>query len=67
MTAIRPKEIRKLSREQKLKRLEEYRAKLLKVRSELAAGGSIQDPSQIREYKKAIARILTVMTEEGEI
>jgi len=67
MAVIRPNEIRKLSREQKLRRLDEYRKKLFNVRSELAAGGSIQDPSQIREYKKAIARILTIMTEEGEL
>ncbi len=67
MTELKPSEIRKLSREQKLKRLEEYKEKLFKVKSELASGGSIENPGKIQEYKKVISRILTIMTEEGEI
>ncbi|MHA1115169.1 MAG: 50S ribosomal protein L29 [Candidatus Heimdallarchaeaceae archaeon] len=52
---------------QKLKKLEEYKQKLFKVKSELASGGSIENPGQIREYKRTIARILTILTEEGEL
>ncbi|MHA1204627.1 MAG: 50S ribosomal protein L29 [Candidatus Heimdallarchaeum aukensis] len=67
MAELKPAEIRKLTREQKLKKLEEYKQKLFKVKSELASGGSIENPGQIREYKRTIARILTILTEEGEL
>ncbi|MHA1865766.1 MAG: 50S ribosomal protein L29 [Candidatus Heimdallarchaeaceae archaeon] len=67
MGELKPTEIRKLTREQKLKKLEEYKQKLFKVKSELASGGSIENPGQIQEYKRTIARILTILTEEGEL
>lgn len=67
MAELKPAEIRKLTREQKLKKLEEYKQKLFKVKSELASGGSIENPGQIKEYKKVIARILTILNEEGEL
>ncbi|MHA1303325.1 MAG: 50S ribosomal protein L29 [Candidatus Heimdallarchaeaceae archaeon] len=67
MAKLKTEEIKNWSREQKLKKLEEYKQKLFKVKSELASGGSIENPGQIKAYKKAISRILTVMTEEGEI
>ncbi len=67
MTLIRSSEIRKMNKDQRLKKLDEYKQKLFTVRSELASGGSIENPGQIEEYKKAIARILTIMTELDEI
>ena len=67
MTLIRSSEIRKMSKDQRLKKLDEYKQKLFTVRSELASGGSIENPGQIEEYKKAIARILTIMNELDEI
>jgi len=67
MTLIRSSEIRKMSKDQRLKKLDEYKQKLFTVRSELASGGSIENPGQIEEYKKAIARILTIMNELVEI
>ena len=67
MTLIRASEIRKMNKDQRLKKLDEYKQKLFTVRSELASGGSIENPGQIEEYKKAIARILTIMNELDEI
>ncbi len=67
MVLIRPSEIRKMNKEQRIRRLEEFKQKLFNVKSELASGGSIQNPGQIQEYKKAIARILSIMTELDEI
>lgn len=66
MTIISSKDVRKLSREQRLKRIDDYKKKLFEVKSQLSAGGSIQNPGQIKEYKKAISRILTIMSEEEE-
>ena len=59
--------IRKMNKEQRIRKLEEFKQKLFNVKSELASGGSIQNPGQIQEYKKAIARILSIMTELDEI
>lgn len=67
MVLIRNSEIRKMSKDQRLKKLEEYRQKLFTVRSELSSGGSIENPGQINQYKKAITKILTIMTELDEI
>ena len=67
MVLIRPNEIRKMNKEQRIRKLEEFKQKLFNVKSELASGGSIQNPGQIQEYKKAIARILSIMTELDEI
>ena len=67
MALIRSSEIRKLNKEQRIKKLEEYKKKLFTVRSELSSGGSIENPGQIQEYKKAIARLITIMTELDEI
>lgn len=67
MTLIRNSEIRKMNKDQRLRKLEEYKKKLFTIHSELASGGSIQNPGQIQEYKKAIAKIKTIMTELDEI
>ncbi|TFG10807.1 50S ribosomal protein L29 [Candidatus Heimdallarchaeota archaeon] len=67
MAVIRNSEIRKMNRDQRLKKLEEFKHKLFTVQSELSSGGSIENPGQIQEYKKAIARIKTIMTELDEI
>jgi ribosomal protein L29 len=61
-----------MNKEQRIRKLEEFKQKLFTVKSELASGGSIQNPGiqnpgQIQEYKKAIARILSIMTELDEI
>ncbi|MCK4973268.1 MAG: 50S ribosomal protein L29 [Candidatus Heimdallarchaeota archaeon] len=67
MVLLRPIEIRKMNKEQRIRKLEEYKQKLFTVKSELASGGSIQNPGRIQEYKKAIAKILCIMTELDEI
>jgi len=48
------------------KKLENLRKELFKVRSSNAMGGTMQDPSKIRELKRSIARILTVINEKHE-
>ena len=67
MAIIRNSEIRKMNKEQRLRKLEEFKKKLFTLQSELSSGGSIENPGQIQEYKKAIARLRTVMTELDEI
>ena len=60
---IKPRELRKMGREERLKLLEEFRTELINLRHK-AAAGTLESPGRLRELKKNIARILTIMREE---
>ncbi|MEM2111470.1 MAG: 50S ribosomal protein L29 [Candidatus Bathyarchaeia archaeon] len=64
MPIMRMKEIREMSLADRQKRLNELRTELARQRTMVKAGGAIENPSRIREIKKTIARILTVINEE---
>ncbi len=64
MPIARMKEIRESSEEDLKKRLTDLRAELVRQRTIVRAGGSIENPSRIRELKRTIARIYTVMNEK---
>jgi len=56
-------DIRKMSREEKLKKLEELRLELIKLRTQSQIG-TLESPGKIRAIRKTIARILTALREE---
>ena len=56
------KEIREMSNEQLLKTIDEYKEELFDLRFQRATG-QIENTMRIRELKKSIARIKTVLTE----
>ena len=64
MPILRISDIRKMSDEERKRRLSELRAELMRAKTMVKAGGSLENPSRIRELRRAIARILTVMNEE---
>ena len=64
MPILRASEIRKMSNEERERRLMELRTELMRARTIVKAGGALDNPSRIRELRRAIARILTVMNEE---
>ena len=64
MPLLRMKEIRDLSSEECKKKVNEFRTELFRLRTMTEAGGAVENPSKIKELKKTIARILTVMSEE---
>ena len=61
--SISADEIRKMSREERLKLLRELRLELIKLRTQ-AYLGTLTNTGRIRVVKRNIARILTVMREE---
>lgn len=65
MPLLRMDEIRAMSPKERDKKLGELRAELMRLRAMVAAGGTVENPSRIRELRKAIARILTVQREEA--
>ncbi|RLI12345.1 50S ribosomal protein L29 [Candidatus Bathyarchaeota archaeon] len=67
MPILRISEIRKMSNEERERRLIELRTELMRARTIVKAGGALENPSRIRELRRAIARILTVMNEERKM
>ena len=64
MPILRMSQMREMSREDQEKRLEEFRTELSKIRTMINAGGSIENPGNVKALRKTIARMLTVMREE---
>lgn len=65
MPILRVKDIRAMSSEERSKRIAELRTELLRLKTMVKAGGSIDNPSRISELRRTIARIFTIETEEG--
>ena len=64
MAIIKMNEIRKLTSEGRVKKVEELRAELLNLMGMVKTGGSVENPSRVKELRRTIARILTVGNEE---
>ena len=64
MPFLRLQEMREMSNEKRIEKLTEIQTELRKLTSMTKSGGSIDNPSRIKELKKAIARILTIQREK---
>ncbi len=64
MPILRVKEIRDMSSEGRMKRLNELRTELLRLKTMIKAGGTIENPARIKEIHKTIARLLTIEHEQ---
>lgn len=70
MAILKPNEIRDMSIEEMEARLAELRTELARERAVAAAGGSLENPGRVKELRRTIARLLTIMKEfqkEGEV
>jgi len=63
MPILRVKEIRSMSSEDRQKRLGELQTELVRLKTMVKAGGSIENPARVRLLRKTIARILTIENE----
>ncbi len=63
MAILRKKEIRAMSSEDRRKKVSELQTELVRLKTMVKAGGSIENPSRIRELRKTIARLLTIENE----
>jgi len=61
------REIRYMSAEQRKYQLTKLQKDLAVLRAGIATGGSLEKPTKVKQVKKTIARILTVMKENGEL
>ena len=64
MPIMRVKEIRDMPSEERMKRLNELRTELLRLKTMIKAGGTIENPARIKELRKTVARILTIEHEQ---
>jgi len=64
--ALKIKDIREMSPEEREKKLKELREELMHERGVAAMGGSPPNPGKIRQLRKSISRLLTVIREEKE-
>ena len=63
---LKAKEIRAFTSEERAERLEELKRELMHERGIAAMGGSPPSPGKIRQLRTSIARIMTIMREQGE-
>ena len=63
---LKAKEIRDLTPEERNEKLLELKGELMHERGVAAMGGSPPSPGKIRQLRMSIAKILTIMQEEGE-
>jgi len=63
---LKAKEIRAFTPEERKEKLQELKGELMHERGVAAMGGSPPSPGKIRQLRMSIAKILTVMREEGE-
>lgn len=64
MPLIRVKEIRDASSEKRKEKLDEFRTELLRLKTMIRAGGTVENPARIKELRKTIARIMTIENEQ---
>ena len=63
---LKTKEIREFTSEERREKLEELKRELMHERGVAAMGGSPPSPGRIRQIRMSIAKLLTIMREEGE-
>lgn len=59
------RELREKSTEELIAELDRLRAELVLVRSRTVAGGGLEKTAQIRNIRRRVARILTILRERG--
>ena len=63
---LKSKEIRDFTPEERREKLAELKSELMHEKGVAAMGGSPPSPGKIRQIRMEIAKLLTIMREEGE-
>lgn len=64
MAILRKDEIRKMSLDVRMKNLNDLSLRMLRFKAKIASGGNVENPGEIREIKRTIARIKTINNED---
>ncbi len=63
MTIIRKREIRQMPEDERRRRLDEIRTEVVRLRTTIQSGGTVENTRRMRELRRTIARILTIENE----
>jgi large subunit ribosomal protein L29 len=66
MPTLRAKQIRALTREERVKKLRELQNELLIERGKVATAGGGKSAGRVNALRKQVARVMTVMREKNE-
>ena len=64
MPILRLKAIRKMSTEERARKVSDLRAELARLKTMVRAGGAVENPARIRNLRKTIAQLLTIENED---
>lgn len=64
MSQTKPSELRELSESDLKQRLDDARRSLTEMRFKKAVTGQLENPSRIRQTRRDISRMLTILTEK---
>ncbi len=67
MAGLTAKDIRRMTPTERQKKLEELYSELATIRVQVTTGGGTENPYRARHVKRAIARVLTIQRELGEL
>ncbi len=59
MAILRKREMRQMLPEERKKKITELRAELTTIRTSVKSGGTVENPSRIRELRRTVAKLLT--------
>ena len=65
MPALKTREMRDMTEDEREKKLQELRTELSNQRAIVASGGAVDNTGIIKTLRRTIARLLTVMKEES--
>ena len=64
MPFLRLTSIREMNSAEREDKLRELKVELSQLRAMIRAGGALENPSRVKEIRRAIARVMTVQNEE---
>lgn len=64
MPILRRREIKQMLPEERTKKVTELRAELTTIRTMVKSGGTVDNPTRIRELRRTVARLLTAGNQE---
>jgi len=59
LAILRKRELKQMLPEERKKKISELRAELTTIRTSVKSGGTVENPSRVRELRRTVARLLT--------
>lgn len=65
MAIIKKNDLKQMDEEMLKKKLDDLRREIIKINAQISTGTPPENPGRVREIKKTIARILTMLNQKG--